>query len=55
MKFKIYYTVNDYEDYFLIEGDTIEDIKTLTTEACLKRNLHFQINEMHSEQIKDES
>lgn len=55
MKFKIYYTVNDHEDYFIIEGDTIEDIKRLTAEACLIRNLHFQVNEMYSEQIKDES
>jgi hypothetical protein len=52
MKFKIYFTVGDYEDYVIIEGDTIDDIRDKADRFAESRNLDVKKNNFHSVEIK---
>ncbi len=58
MQFKIHFThkggntVDDVEDCFIVEGDTIEEIQKKIREEEVIRNLDMDINNMWSEEIK---
>jgi hypothetical protein len=53
MKFKIYFTIGDYpEDYFIVEGETIEEIKKIVKYEEDKRGLSSEKNNLRSEEIK---
>jgi len=53
MKFKIYFTIDDNEDYFIIEEDSIVDIKNTVELEISERNLDQVKNNMWSEEIDD--
>lgn len=55
MKVKIFFTVNDVEDYFILEGESLEQIQDMVVEECTKRNLHSEHNNMYSIELTDES
>ena len=52
MKFKIYYWMGDYEDYYIVSGKTIKKIKRSVRQANKKHNLDVKKNNMRSEKIK---
>jgi hypothetical protein len=52
MKFEIHFSIDDYEDYFVVEGDTIEEIKTIAKSETDKRNLNEEKNNLYSIEIK---
>lgn len=53
MIFKIHYNIGDYEDYFLIEGDSIEQIRELSDIEFEKRGLDIKENFLWSEELKN--
>jgi hypothetical protein len=48
MEFKIYFTIDGTEDYFIVEADTIEELKQLAEQECIKRNLTVDKNNLYS-------
>lgn len=58
MKFKIHFThkgenvVDDVDDFFIIEGETIYDIRNEFYKELAKRNLDDNKNNCWSEEIK---
>ncbi len=58
MKFKIHFThkgenvVDDVDDFFIVEGDTLEDIRNNANKELVKRNLDTDRNNCWSEEIK---
>lgn len=52
MTYKIYFTKNNIEDYFIIRGSTLEDIKNKTREELEKRGLTIKNNFVWSEEVK---
>ena len=51
MVFRIYFTKDDYEDYFEIEEDSIEEIQLKVKEESEKRRLDQDKNNMYSQRI----
>jgi len=51
MKFKIFFTVNDYEDYFIIEGATIGEVRKKSDIELEKRGLDLDKNNVYSMEI----
>ncbi|NHZ85831.1 MAG: hypothetical protein GWP19_08115 [Planctomycetia bacterium] len=60
MEFKIHFThkgentVDDVEDYFIIKGDTLENIRNKANAETKRRNLDMDINNVWSEEISQE-
>lgn len=48
--FKIYFTVNDIQDYFVVSGETLEEVKKNTIKESTKRGLSPEKNNMWSEE-----
>ena len=51
-EFKIHYEINDYHDYFIIQGETIEEVKINVKIEADKRELDPVKNNIWSEEIK---
>ena len=51
MKLKIHYTIDDFEDFLILEGDNIEEIRDKLPEGMDKRGLDQFKNDMWSEEI----
>ncbi len=51
MKFKIHFTIDEYEDYFVIEGDTIKEIRTKSDSELKKRGLTLEKNNVYSIEV----
>lgn len=51
MKFEIHFSVGEYNDYFIIEGETIEDIKAVAERETSARGLTEQKNNLWSREI----
>ena len=51
MTLKIHFTVNGVEDYFIISGDTIQEVRSNAMEATEKRGLDQKENNLWSEKI----
>ncbi len=49
--FKIHFTINNTDDYFIVSGETLEEIKKSVVEESLKRGLSQESNSMWSEEI----
>lgn len=52
MKVKINYTINFCDDEYEVEAETIEELKEIIKAENIKRHLHFDRNNMWSEEIK---
>ena len=50
--FNIHFSINDYDDYFTVEGDTIEDIKISADRETERRGLTMENNHFWSEELK---
>lgn len=53
MTFKIFFTINETEDYFIVSADTLEECQDLVVNECTKRNLHSEKNNMRSLEINN--
>ena len=53
MKFRIYFTVDDYEDSYDIVGDTVEEIIDKNKTEMKRRNLDADKNNCWSLEIKN--
>ena len=51
MKFEIHYKIKDYNDYFVINGDSLKEIKELADKEISKRGLDIFKNNIYSIQI----
>jgi hypothetical protein len=51
MKIKITYTIKDFNDSYILEGDTIEEIREANEIEMRKRGLDSEENDMYSEEI----
>jgi len=51
MKFKIHFEIGEYEDFFVVEGETIKEIQEITKQETDKRGLDEQKNNLWSEEI----
>jgi len=51
MKFLIHWTIEDYEDYIIVEGDTIEEIRQFAKVETDRRGLDETKNNLWSEEI----
>lgn len=51
MKFKIHYEINGFEDFFIIEGETIEEIREKSDLELKRRDLDVGKNNVWSEEI----
>lgn len=51
MKFKIHFTIEDFEDYLIVEGNTIKECREKTKIETDKRGLQEEKNNLWSEQI----
>jgi hypothetical protein len=52
MKFKIHFEIGDFHDYFIVEGDTIEEVKEKANAEERRRGLDEDENNLWSEEIK---
>lgn len=52
MKFKIHYSIKDYEDFFIIEGGSIEEIQIKAHEEMIRRGLKEGLNSLWSEELE---
>ena len=48
MKVRICYKINDYNDFYILEAATVEEIKAKNEIEMKKRNLDRDKNEMYS-------
>ncbi len=48
MKFKIYFSVGEHDDYFIVEGETIEDIRAAAERETSARGLTEEKNYLWS-------
>jgi hypothetical protein len=53
MTFKIHFTVNDVEDYIIISGETIDEIKLKAKQQTDMRGLEEIKNNLWSEEVKE--
>lgn len=51
MKVKVYFTVFNHQDYFIVEGENVEEIKEKVKKEMEKRDLHIVLNDMWTEVI----
>ena len=51
MEVRINYTIKDYEDSYMINGDTVEDIQRINKQEMAKRGLDSSKNNMWSEEL----
>jgi len=51
MEFKIHYTINGTDDYFLLSGETLADITILAKKEMNKRGLEGEKNNLWSEKV----
>jgi len=51
MKFEIHFEVDGYEDYFIIEGEDIEEIKSKAVSETDRRGLSEIKNNLWSREI----
>jgi hypothetical protein len=51
MKFEIHFSVGDYEDYFIAEGETISDVKSVAKRETEARGLDEKKNNLWSKEI----
>ena len=51
MKFEIHFSIGDYDDYFIVEGETIEDIKAIAKRETSARGLTEDNNNLWSREI----
>jgi len=51
MKFKIHYEINGEYDYFIVSGETIEEVQKNAHEEIGKRDLNMIKNNVFSERI----
>jgi hypothetical protein len=51
MKFEIHFSVQEWEDYFIVEGDTIEEIKEIAKRETDARGLDEKRNNLWSKEI----
>lgn len=51
MKFKIHFSIGDYDDYFVVEGETIDEIKEKAKYETDRRGLSEEKNNLWSEEI----
>ncbi len=52
MKIKLYYTINNVEDFFTIEGANIEEIQEQVREIESDYNINPEANNMWSEVVE---
>jgi hypothetical protein len=52
VKFKIHFTIGDYEDSFVVTGDTIEEIRNASNSYFESRGLDANGCNAWSEEIK---
>ena len=52
MKYRIHFTIDEYEDYFDIEGETIEELRIIAAREEAKRGLTEHKNNLWSEKLK---
>ena len=51
MKFEIHFEIGDFEDYFIVEGDTIEEIRIKAKRETEKRGLQEKKNNLYSVEL----
>ncbi len=51
MKIEIHYTINGFDDYYTLTGDTIEEMQTQNEIEMEKRNLNPEKNNCWSKEI----
>jgi hypothetical protein len=51
MKFEIHYTIKDYNDFFIVEADTIEEIREKAKIETDKRGLDEVKNDLWSVEL----
>lgn len=51
IRFKVHYTILNVEDYIIVEGDTIEEIKKIIKDQMKARGLNPDKNNIWSEEI----
>ena len=52
MVFEIHYTINGTDDFFVITGDSIKEIRQKAKEETDRRNLDQQKNNLWSRQLE---
>lgn len=52
MKFRIYFEVEDIEDFFEVEADTLDEMRDVAKREIDVRNLDVAKNNVWSEEIK---
>lgn len=51
MRFKVNFTIWDYDDYYIIEWETIEEIREIAISEQNKRGLNNGTNNLWSERL----
>jgi len=51
MKVKIHYTIGDYQDYYILAGETVADTREQNEKEMKKRGLDPEKNDMFSEEL----
>jgi hypothetical protein len=50
--FKVFFTKDDKEDYFIVEGETTEKVYQTALSVMSQRGLEYEKNQMYSQRIK---
>jgi len=53
MKFKIHWTIGDWDDELVVEGDTIEECREQADIETNRRGLDSKKNNLWSEELKE--
>jgi len=48
MKFEIHFEIGEYEDYFIVDGNTIEEIRKTVKQETDRRGLDEKKNNLYS-------
>jgi hypothetical protein len=51
-QYKVFFTQNDVEDYFIIEGETAEKARNTALSVLQQRGLDYTANKVHSKRIR---
>lgn len=51
MKFKVHYSLEEYDDFFIIEGDELEEIKEKVFKELFVRGVDTEKNNVWSEEL----
>lgn len=54
MRHKIHFTIDEYTDDYVVEGDTIEEVQKANRVEMEKRGLTAEKNNCWSEEIKED-